>query len=203
MIEKLDNLIFEKLTAYTRQWVKNKKYKKHKFDLFIEFAGYETAYWAAEIIFSMVRIAWSHGPIWLNIIYIVFGSAVMIFQYIKTQDLKEQKEFYDQLWLQRKNPNVYNAVKEVTEEMFQSRKQWRQRQLAINLGLCGAMLLLNPLLTPVYGFMIVSQYYNYVFDFDEPEKKEKKATERLSDLLLGSWKNLIAGLNPASVGSGE
>ncbi len=195
-MDKLDNWFIEVITKITVRWIKKHKYTKHKYDFFIVVTGWEMAYWVAQIGFTFIRGSHSvsRSALWAGVM-----AFIILMEYLKLHQLQSIKQFYDELWERRKNPLVYKAVKDLVEHNKNETHHRKPRQFMIKMLLGTAILLgiLNPLITPVYLFFVFSLYHECIFDFDPPDKKEKKVKDSVTDLVMNSWRNLIGALAPA------
>lgn len=201
-MSQLDDYLYQELTKIVVKWVKKNKYKKHKYDFFIMVHGWEIAYWVVAIMYMAWQTVSVTHHYWVTGFFAVFGSLLVFLEYLRYKDFSDMKQWYDTLWLQRKNPVIYNSVKEVSSEIFQKNKKTRIFSIQINLFAILWMAFLNPVLVPIYVFSTVFLYTNVIFDFDEPDEK-KKATDSVTDKVKEAWENLIRGLKPALVGSGS
>jgi len=198
LMDRIDNWLIKFTTKITVQWIKRNKYKKHKFDFFLTVTAWECAYWVAQFMFTYVR-----GPhtVWVTVAFVFIVSTIAIMEYLKIRMLQDIKVAYDELWERRKSPAIYQAIKELTEHYCKENHHRKPRQISI-IFLGTFVILLSifaPLVAPVYLFFIFSLYQDCIFDFDPPEKKEKKEKSTVTDLVMNSWKNLIGNLAPAKV----
>lgn len=197
IIPKIDNWIFKKLSDHVIKYVQKNKYAKHKYDFFVNTKGWEIAYWVGALLFVMGRFILRHIIVGV-VVDGIFLAILLVVNYFDYQVTLVAKERYDILWVHRKNPAVYNVVKETCQVLWEETTQIRRRVLTLNLTFFILMVFWNPILAPVYLFIIAKPYINYIFDFDEPDKKEK-AKESISEVLLRSWQNLIGNINPKGI----
>jgi len=165
------------------------------YDFFIQALTWEIAFWVFALGYPFIRGSRS----WFLIIAMVLVTALIVgVEILKMQSMLHVKEAYDQLWERRKNPIVYQAVKEVTDHFANEPHHRRPRQFALKINLFAGLLfiVINPVLTPIYLLNIFNAYHEAIFDFDEPEKKEKKQEDWLTELQSTRWQNLIGALNP-------
>ncbi len=194
-MKKIDDYILEVITRYVLKWIKKNKFIYHKYDLFIKVITWETAWWVFSVMYqaynAIVKGLWISSTLMAILMCIIIA-----FEFTKLRQLKSMKEEYDWMWERRKNPNIYKIVKEMCETLFEESRKMRQFSLKINIVFAILMLIFNPILTPIYLFLIISSYVNYIFDFEEPPKKDKKVKDSITDIAMRAWKQLTVGLNP-------
>jgi hypothetical protein len=214
-IIKIDRYILAQITVYIQAWIKRHDYKKHKVDFLIKTQYVNLGviiFWATAmpVIYYLIS-----GQIFNAFFHLAVWGALSVFDYTRIQfTIRDQKAWHDQLFSMRKNPIYYQMQKEVLEQLFE---EGRRRRLTmsgfivlITSSVVVALWLLSFLASSGSPAHFVSMYIvwntllgifqtylNYVFDFDEPTPKEKKAKASLTDLLLKLWNDLAGGFAPA------
>jgi hypothetical protein len=190
--KKLDNWLFGFATKVTLWYVRKHKYKLHKYDFFIVVTGWECAWWVSQIIWQFTH----DKEIGFGVFMFV---AVLLLEVMKIFSLKLIKQSYDILWELRKDPMVYKVLKEVCEEKF--KKGYKQRKVIVIMDIFFliALSFLLPLLAPVYLFILFSAYETYIFDMEEPPRKEKEVKDSITDIAMKAFKDLTAPLKPQEV----
>ncbi len=196
-MESIDKWVFGLVTKLTLRWIKKNKYRKHKYNFFTAVTMWEMSYWIAGILFLNISHLASHHD-WG---YVVIFSFLIIFvataESFKIKNIKDMANWYDTLWENRKNPQVYDAVKQNCELHFELGKKVRYWQLGFTILALIFLSIFDPWMFPLFLFFTFNIYHGEVFDMDEPPKKEKKVKSSVTDLVMGSWKNLIRTLQPS------
>lgn len=175
-------------------------HKKHKYDFFIMLHDWLIAYWVVVVICLVCYDMQSHRPG----VAAIRGILLMVFIGLgeggRRQSLVYEKDGYDQIFARRKNPEIYNSMKEITALLFETGWGHRKFLIAFNIVLLVFVSFGQPpIFFPAIIFSLLQLYQSYIFDFDEPEKKDKKVTDSVTDIVFGAWKNLIGGLVPKGV----
>lgn len=194
MLDKIDKAILKLLTKIVIRWEKRHKQKLHKIDFFIMLTGWETVIWMCSIIIPQI---YKHS-VFSIVVSSVLATGIGIMEAFKFMDLKDQKVKYDQIWELRKHPEMYKAVKEWCDHNVNEDHHRRPRLTMLKFFAVALILLtaVHSIVSLVYISFAFNLYRDCIFDLDEPDKKEKKATEKLTDVLLKSWQSLIGTLNP-------
>lgn len=192
MLSKIDKRIYAAMTAYVRRWVKKQKFQKHKFDFLIKVEKIEIGLWIAGIGWAVVR---AHNVV-ASVPLALLGLLVVWLAYGSLRHTERMKEAYDILFMHRKHPEIYQAVKEAMEAGFAENSKRRHLYFVVNL----LFFALNITLNPLFAAMILSHTFNsyilWVFDFDEPDKKEKEKKEALTEVMQRAFNDLVRGLAP-------
>lgn len=196
-LQKIDNFLFTHCENLTRRWVRKKKFKQHKYDLMLKIERLELSYWVAYWLFTMGVAVVRHHAIALALIMPV---AIMLvgLAFFNMSATKDMKDWYDILFMNRKHPDIYKAVKEASENGRES--SWPQRRIMI-IAFFGIMIVqsfLVPFLVPLLIPALYRLYVTWIFDFDEPDEK-KKAKDSLTERAMESFRNLVRGMNPQGV----
>lgn len=213
LIIKLDRYILDSLTSFILIWIKKRNYEKHKIDFKIQTQWIQlfmlllfcitmpVIFYAliGEIISAMLQV-------------VIWGMAALIDYFFIQIAITKTKPDHDRLFSLRKNPAVYENEKRMSEWLFVETRKIRLSVSAflifILLFYVGLNLLLPYLFNSTQVFVaiflivnsalaIIQIYVGNVFDFDEPEPKEKKAKASLTELVLKAWQEFIGGLAPA------
>ncbi len=204
-MDRLDKYLLKIITLVVVYWVKKYKYKKHKWDFFIMVTEVEATYWIASLViqayYYSVRSPKFRIGIW--ILYSLMSCIVMAMQMAKVRSIQIIKKDYDWLWERRKHPVVYNSIKEVSEMLFETQKRFRMVHVSFIVVILLFSIPFNTVMVPIWVGFLLEAYKDYIFELDEPENKEKKQKDSITEIAMRAWKNLTLGLSPASVGSGE
>lgn len=195
LMDKIDRMLLKFFSYFTLRWIKKHKYEKHKFDFCLQMILYEMGFYA---VFAIL------GPIWSLRFHTLRGWAIfpialfdLFIEYMTYKKVMIKKESYDWLFMNRKNPVIYQGVKSGMEELS---KMFRNMRLAILALLVSLMIvniavnIINPGIPIVIVYVLGTIYRIYVddiFDFDEPDeprqvKKDvteitQQAFQRLAD----------------------
>jgi len=191
LFKSLDDKCREIATHYTRSWIKKHKFKYHKYDLRMMIRGWAITYWAATSIFLAFRMFTQHDNVSGTFMIVVGVGIPMIMGSLEMKLEKDRKNWYDEIWLQRKNPVVYRVMKHVVEQMWQEDYGFRKGLWAMEIGFVFLLMFTNPWLVLLTLEVLARTYIYHVFDFDEPEKKEKPK-ESLTEITKKAWENLIS-----------
>ncbi len=199
ILDKIDNWLIATITKLTVHWIKKNKYTKHHVDFFITMTGWECAYWVAQYTFTLF-FKGTHS-IGTSVIWGLVTAVIIGMEYMKIRMLQDIKQAYDELWERRKNPIIYAAVKDLTDHYINAEHHRKQRHVMLIIFIIATIFLgiFQPLIVPVYLMFILNSYRDCIFDFDPPEKKEKREKDSVTDLVMNSWKQLIGALAPSNV----
>lgn len=195
--KKLDSLIFAAVSGIVVGWVKRKKFAKHKYDFFLMIHDWEIAWWCFVICYIAYKGAIVHHQIFLAVgvsafLILLVGAGVVGKRYL----LNSQKADYDLIFARRKNPQIYNLVKEFNALIFENSYKQRVFMLVFNIAVLFYFIFELSPVAPIFILNTMWLYDRYIFDFDEPDKKDEKKKEPLTELLAGRWRQITAGLAP-------
>lgn len=198
-IKKLDKWLFDVISHVVVGWVKKKKFAQHKYDFFLMVHDYQIAYFVA-VIFFIVSVDIYKHHVQVGVIAAITLTVLLGFsEGMRRMDMLDSKKKYDIIFVHRKNPEMYNLVKELNQHLYE--RGWQYRRWVIPLTILFLVYVISnhpPFVAPIFLFNIAQLYESYIFDFDEPEKKEKKQKDSVTDIIMGSWKNLIGTLAPGN-----
>lgn len=212
-IIKLDRLILDQLTSYIKKWIEKKEFKKNRVDFLIltEWVDFGAIVLWATILPVVMFIV--EGDFIQAGVQAFIWSILSAIEYVHIQRLILQlKPIYDRWFSMRKNPDFYRMQKEVLEELFEKSRRERLGLHALALGTGGffsCIIFVMSMVTDdvAHQFMaefilfnavmsVLQSYIHYVFDFDPPERKEKKAKESMTELMARAWRELVEGFAP-------
>lgn len=208
---KLDTFFLNQLTAYIRNWISNRNFKKHKVDFMIkaEWVDFFVLIGLAVVIpatFNIIEgkfvVAGLHITIW--------GTLVALRYWHIKSSLADFKRSHDYSFSMRKNPEYYKMNKEILEEMFIRGRRNRIQEVAfitcleivifaLIAGTSLSNFFIGEYLLISVIFSTIQRYCFYVFDFDEPQPKKKKKRVSLTNLAMKAWREMLAGISPAPV----
>lgn len=196
-LKKIDIWIFALVTKIVVGWVKRKKFSQHKFDFFILMHGWEIAMWIVAILYAAITGILQHKILAASLVVAIMSVFMVVAGTGFRLMLKSEKEDYDILFARRKDPNIYKLVKEVNSLLYQ--KGWPRRAIPLMVNIIAFVyfgISSHSPVTPMFIFNIMHIYQNYIFDFDEPEKKDKKKKASLTEIMSARWRAITAPLAP-------
>lgn len=196
-LKKFDLWLFNLVSAMVVRWVRKNKFAKHKVDFFIMLHDWLIAYWFVLMFYIIFLGVKHHNAGWAMLTSGVMLLLVSLGEGSRRLILIDKKKEHDILFVHRKNPKIYNTVKELNTLLFKRDWVFRKFMLPITIILSAYILSEWPSkFFPMFLFNLTYIYQEYIFDFDEPEKKDKKVEDSVTDVVMGAWKNLIGTLAP-------
>lgn len=217
-IQKTDEFLFQISEMIILYFVKKNKYKYNKYKIMLFFKQINIALLILTMLFlTPLGIMFKNN---LNTkellttqgILFFFFSLIIFFELLEYFTLKKKESIYNPLFLLRKYPTIYKLVKSVTMFDFIVKKKLRFNMIKTRFIIYGFFyLIIIPLnLSNGLGledsfllyfiishFLIVlNDYLDSIFDFDEPDKKRKKAKEKITDLVRKRLEELGKVCNP-------
>jgi hypothetical protein len=199
LLKKIDQFLFDNISKVVVLWVKKQGGKKHKYDFFLKLQSWKIYIWLPVMAYQPAVAFYAHKLPAYKILFLMGPMLLMIgLELFLYRILLEQKQDYDILFARRKDPIVYQAVKETCAWLWEKRASSRQKALSLQMVAMVFFAVFNWPVTIIYIILIISLYETFIFDFDDPDKKEKKKTEPLTETMLNAWKNLIGALAPGN-----
>lgn len=197
VLKKIDDVLFKNISKVVNGWVRRKKFKQHKMDFALMMKNWEASWWVAITLWQAYQYFTKHhlGAVAAQMVLLLFIALLEGTAYAM---MKNQKRNHDVLFANRKNPNVYQMEKIVLELVREQTYKTRVFAVVMMLVLAVFVATVNPLLLPIYIGGGLQIYISLVFDFDEPEQKEK-AKESITEILKKSWENLTKEFKPQGV----
>jgi hypothetical protein len=216
ILRPLDKFLFKLVEKVILHFVKKSKYTRNKYKVQVTFKKWEVA---SLIIFVFVLYLLGsildndiHTFLFTKIFFYLIFTFIIISEIIQLMNLMMKAVDYDEAFLRRKNPKVYKLYKIKCLLEFELFKKIRAKTMFSYVVLTTffwAILILiwfpfNSIMSFFWGSyliffalqelcFILDQYTKYVFDFDEPPKKEaevkslgkimEQAFERMKDLV--------------------
>lgn len=197
-LKKIDDWLFKATSAVVIRWVKKKKHKQHKYDFAIMIKGWEAAWWLGVLIWQIFNFLVKRH-VAAAIVSFVLMLVVAVLETFYFWIMKQAKHDYDIRFANRKNPIIYQIEKEVMQAVREATLEHRLMGIVVMFTLSVLVLFINPLLLPIYLAGLLQMYISLVFDFDDPDKKEKEKKESLTEVALKAWRNLTGALNPKGI----
>lgn len=144
--------------------------------------------------FGLVWAVYYHEYIRLAI-WSVFWLIIMAVEIMEVKLIADISGHYDFLFMNRKNPAVYQTVKAHCEETFEEQGKMRRTMLGFQVGLIAFQIFFVPLIIPIALFGIFRLYLPSIFDFDEPDLK-KPAKWEVSDMVKKTLDRLSEAVKP-------
>ena len=221
-LKKIDVIVFKLCEKVILYFVRHYKYEKNKYKIqllfqqFLFFLFFLTFFILCPIgnIIRMRSLgtfsAWDVS-LTLSLTLLIF-IPILFFEFMEWLSTKRKAIDYDILFLMRKHPNVYHNVKAEAKIKFVMFRVLRIKMLKFRLMSMGFFYPLMILLFAVTGFdlgdsfifyfmfshslLILNDYIEYIFDFDEPDKKKKPAKKEVSAIVQKILDNLIGRAMP-------
>lgn len=208
-IDRIDRGIFRVVESLVLKYVRRKKYTRHKYDLRIKMREIKVVVLSI-IVFVCMPIDFALGGTSLVMtMFMISAWTFSLWGEIRLLNIaKSQKESYDILFSMRKNPIVYREMQEVLKILFSETQERRFFIIKLNssilffvVSILTLVLLFNAVdigdaiffyLVPTVIAEILDNYVDYVFDFDEPEMKDKKEKDSVTDLVMKKWRELVS-----------
>lgn len=198
-MKKIDDWIHSELTYFILKWIKKHKYQMHKYNLLMSvkikmmyLVGFILGFWISK---SLIAHDWGF------VMVMSLGFVVIVFEFLEMPMLKDTIDWYDVIFLNRKNPAVYLAIKEYSEKAFEDNRTWRESFVAFDFGFIlfclflfietGAGLLTLSIFVPINLFNLYRLYNHTIFDMDEPPDKPKEVKTKLTEVAMAAWQRLI------------
>ena len=204
ILYKLDNWLFKICERMILKRVKKSKFKKHKYHIRQEWDRFEITGLCAAMLLEVFLKIFSHKVTGAIVIIAIWVPLIALKLYTKRND--KMIEIYDQLWMLRKHPEVYAMTKEMCERWREEDRGIRTKGLALFISMALLMTFLMGLATfsPINLWVIFSMWFatihvqiRYVFDFDPPDKEEKKSDSKLTDLVQKQLDKLFKQFVPS------
>jgi hypothetical protein len=204
IIENFDSWIHSKLTFAALKWIRKNKYQKHKFDLLLSLK-YKFIYGMGLIVsFWLGKSLAAHQ--WLLAGIISTGFLMVILESIDIPILRDISDDYTFLFMNRSNPAVYQAIKDLCERSFEQNRAYRELVLTLTSVFLFTFLLLFvvtksgfiglSIFLPANLFNLYRTYNSSIFDFDKPPDKPKEVKTKLTEVAMAAWQRLI-GTEPS------
>ena len=177
-----------------------KKKNLHKYRIVYNYSIYLMLLIVGSLIFDLFKYRHSDFNELILILgfWLFFIAMIVFLTYLK----KKTADSYDKLFEMRKNPMAYKFYKELLETRF-NESNGRFSRLMFFIFLIMFVTVVNATSIEFIGdvwqsiqfnflllICIVDTYAKYIFDFDEPPKKEKKEKEELTILEMLNWKRV-------------
>lgn len=207
MLTKIDNALLKICEFLVLRKVKKSKYKQHKYHVEEGWNQMELILCLCAMVLDLIG-SLSHGHRLIGITNFVIFIPVVLIKIMSIRNLRELVEAYDWIWLNRKNPVIYNSIKELGEECWVREQRRRQRMIKVYFGLLfliSMVLSVSQQWTTVwmivcYPIHILGMYNRYVFDLEPPEEKRKEESDsKLTNLMQKQLEKLFGNFAPKPI----
>lgn len=216
---KFDHKMYKLISKTIVRSVEKSKYTRHKYWILLEWKRLQIGFILMTVFLGQIiapimfdydkpRIigAMIIGVGWM------FIAGMMIMTDMKETRLRAEK--YDEIFEKRKNPEYYQAMKEIClfylVDQFPGRLMMFYINLFVYTFLVGIWVMelisagpfpvgdtfLMVVITVMTVIRIVESYVPAIFDFEPPTKKTKKKKASLTKLMEQAFQNLVRQLSP-------
>lgn len=214
-VKELDETLLRQSEEIILERVRNSKYKKHKYWVYIELSKWDLVA-STIILLLIVPVGIGYFQSLLKAGIILFLCMILVGTIVfRHKQMEQQARDYDWIYEHRKVPEVYELTKQFTKDSFERLADMRLLRLRIHLitGFWYVFLMLYdialmnlfialPILYLFIRLVTIDQldnYLLYIFDFDPPNKKDKdKKKKALTEVAARQWRDIIDRLKPAS-----